>query len=144
MRVPACPEFLAPVRALLEGSLQAWLGEALLKEAADELLLAVQEAFTNVARHAYDGEAKPVEIALTLDRESGEAEVAVRDRGRPFDPASVPPPDFAQPRPGGYGLHIMRSFTDRCAFGREGGTNWVLLARKLRAPCESRARARTR
>ncbi|MGH7149833.1 MAG: ATP-binding protein [Planctomycetota bacterium] len=142
MRVPACGGFLAPVRALLERSLEAWLGEALLKEAADELLLAVQEAFTNVARHAYDGELKPVEIAMTLDPESGEAEVTVRDWGRPFDPASVPPPDFVHPRPGGYGLHIMRSFTDRCAFGRDGGTNWVLLARRLRAPCEARGRAR--
>lgn len=144
MRVPACPKFLAPVRALLERTFEAWLGEALLKEAADELLLAVQEAFTNVSRHAYGGESKPVEIALTLDRESGEAEVAVRDRGRPFDPASVPPPDFAHPRPGGYGLHIMRSFTDRCSFGREGGTNWVLLSRRLKAPVEVGSRARAR
>jgi serine/threonine-protein kinase RsbW len=142
VRVPACPEFLAPVRALLEGCLEAWLGDALLKEAVDELLLAVQEAFTNVARHAYGGEAKPVEIAIALDRENGEAEVTVRDKGRPFDPASVPPPDFSHPRPGGYGLHIMRSFTDRVAFGRDAGTNWVLLARRLRAPCESGARAR--
>ncbi|HKB16495.1 MAG TPA: ATP-binding protein [Planctomycetota bacterium] len=142
MRVPACPEFLAPVRALLERSFEAWLGQALSREAADELLLAVQEAFTNVARHAYAGEGKPVEIALMLDRETGEAEVMVRDKGRPFDPASVPPPDFAHPRPGGYGLHIMRSFTDRCAFGREGTTNWVLLARRLRVRAREEAGAR--
>ncbi|MCI0586508.1 MAG: ATP-binding protein [Planctomycetes bacterium] len=144
MRVPACPEFLAPVRALLERCFEAFLGEGLMKEAADELLLAVQEAFTNVSRHAYGGEPKPLEIALTVDRESGEAEVTVRDKGRPFDPASVPPPDFAHPRPGGYGLHIMRSFTDRCAFGREAGTNWVLLVRRLRVPCEAREKARAR
>jgi anti-sigma regulatory factor (Ser/Thr protein kinase) len=137
--VPASAAFLSPLRIFLERSLEAWLGEALVRSATEELLVAVQEAVTNVIRHAYRNGPGIVEVALDLEERGEEAEVCVRDTGRPFDPASVEPPDFAHPTPGGYGLHVMRCFADRCEFGRDGRTNWVRLTRRVRAASEIRA-----
>ena len=87
-------------------------------EAIDELELAVEEACTNVCRHAYGGHCG--EIELTLERGEGGVEVVLRDWGAAFDPEVVRAPDLTAPLEerslGGLGLYLMRQLMDRVEF----------------------------
>lgn len=86
--------------------------------AIDELELAVEEACTNVCRHAYGGHCG--EIELSLERGEGSVEVVLRDWGAAFDPSAVCCPDVTAPLEerslGGLGLYLMRQLMDRVEF----------------------------
>jgi serine/threonine-protein kinase RsbW len=83
-------------------------------EAAFELKLALEEAFTNVVRHGYGAEPGPVEIKVSA--EGGALTVHLEDRAPHFDPTAVPPPDLDSPLeyrvPGGLGIHLIRQSVD--------------------------------
>ena len=138
LRVPASPEYIAPVRGFLKRVLRIWLGEKAEGMAAYELLVALQEAVTNVIRHAYRGAAGDVEIEARRDPGEETVEIHLRDWGAPFEPEAVPLPDFEHPRPGGYGLYIIRRFTDECAFAREGPANTLRVVKRFRTPSAAR------
>ena len=52
---------------------------------------------------------------------------------KPFDPLAAPPPDFAVPargrKPGGLGIHFMRSLMDQVAHVRRDGINRLRLSK---------------
>ena len=105
-------------------------------EAIDEMELAVEEACTNVCRHAYGGHCG--EIELTLERGEGGVEVVLRDWGAAFDPAAVYTPDVTAPLEkrslGGLGLYLMQQLMDRVEFqfDEESG-NTLTMVKQLSA-----------
>jgi serine/threonine-protein kinase RsbW len=100
-----------------------------------DLKLAVDEACTNVIEHGYEGRSGT--IRLSVAGNDGSLTVVIEDRGRPFDPASVPPPDLSADwqdrRIGGLGWHIIRSCVDEIRYepGADGG-NRLTLVKKLK------------
>jgi serine/threonine-protein kinase RsbW len=54
-----------------------------------ELQLAVDEACTNIIEYGYANEVGMIDIAC--QRKGEEIVVVIKDRGKPFDPTSVPP-----------------------------------------------------
>ncbi len=79
-----------------------------------DVILATDEAATNIIIHGYQDRPGMIEIKL---RRSGNAVIVfLRDESAPFDPTSVPPPDVTQPlekRPlGGMGIHLIRQLMD--------------------------------
>jgi serine/threonine-protein kinase RsbW len=105
--------------------------------AADALVVAVDEAISNILRHAYDEVADPAVTIEALADADG-VEVTLTDSGRPFDPLEwVPPPldGGAAERPvGGLGIHLMRSLVEQLTYRREGGANCLTLRKKSAAP----------
>lgn len=109
--------------------------------AADALVVAVDEAISNILRHAYDDLADPaVTIEAVADAEG--VEVALIDGGRPFSPLDWTPPTLdggAAERPvGGLGIHLMRTLVDRLTYRREGASNRLTLRKKRAAPLAGR------
>ncbi|WP_162914821.1 ATP-binding protein [Desertibaculum subflavum] len=108
------------------------LAAGLPPESCDALALAVDEAVSNILRHAYDA---PVDSAVTIDAAAdGEGiEVVLADRGRPFSPLDRSPPRLeggAADRPvGGLGIHLMRTLVDRIDYRREGDVNRLTLSK---------------
>lgn len=98
-----------------------------------DLQLAVDEACTNVIKHAYRGQGGKIEI--TIEPVKCGIRVVVRDWGAPFDPQAVPAPDLTLPleqRPlGGLGLYLMRELMDQVefAFDREQGNTLTMVKR---------------
>jgi serine/threonine-protein kinase RsbW len=90
-----------------------------------ELQLAVDEASTNVIRHAYGGKGGEIEISVELDE--GIVRLTIRDWGIPFDPMAVPVPDVSAPleqrKLGGLGLFLIHRVMDgvHFAFDAEQG-----------------------
>lgn len=97
-----------------------------------ELELAVDEACSNVIRHAYGGRGGAIEVRIQPYDEG--VEVVIRDRGAPFDPDAVPVPDVKAPlgqrQLGGLGLYIMRQVMDEVHFTFDAETGNRLIMRK--------------
>ena len=85
---------------------------------AGDLVLAVNEAVTNVLLHGYDGRPGPVTICVEVV--NNDLRVVLTDNAPPFDPTRVSPPDIFLPledRPlGGLGVHMMRQLTDELLY----------------------------
>lgn len=85
----------------------------------DELSLAVTEALANVIEHGYGGPCeKPIDIALSRVVRGGRQGVAVRvrDWADRVDPDRICGRDLDDVRPGGLGVHIIRSVMDEVTY----------------------------
>ena len=131
--VPATREQLALISEVVEGFLCPVLDRLRCGDLAREALVALQEAISNVVRHAYRGQAAPGPIGVRVEVFTRLLRVTVTDEGKSYDPSSVPQPDFANPREGGYGLHLMRATMSKVAYSRRGVRNVLLMEKVLEA-----------
>ena len=83
-----------------------------------EILVAVQEALTNVIRHAYGG--KPEKIEIQLEDHPDRIEISIRDFGKPFDLDSVPEPELPPTKPGGLGVFLIKNLMDKVSYTPQG------------------------
>jgi anti-sigma regulatory factor (Ser/Thr protein kinase) len=77
---------------------------------AELLVLGLDEACTNIIRHAYGRNGKPVR--LEMERLRDRVRFTLRDYGRSCDPKQIRSRDLADVRPGGVGVHIIRKVFD--------------------------------
>ena len=100
-----------------------------------EVQTAVDEACTNIMLHAYSGKGGVISISCEL--QDKDFIITIRDNGRPFDPASVPPPDveaaLEERRVGGLGVHLMRKLMDDVSYTFDAEKGNKLVMRKTLA-----------
>ncbi len=104
-------------------------------EDVSKIALAVDEACTNVIKHAYKYDPKR-DIAVTIRADSNRFQVIIQDTGAQFDPSRVQSPDMREYmknyRRGGLGMHLMKSLMDSVEYSIEPGkTNEVRLTKYL-------------
>lgn len=127
VRIPSHPRWLRFARLLLDECCRDFGVDA---DTARDIVQAVDEALSNVMRHAYEGDSgQPIRIVCRCD--GNEFQVEVCDLGREFDPFAqpVPPPD--ELRSGGRGIFLIRSLMDGCEYRRADGWNCVRLSKGL-------------
>lgn len=94
--------------------------------------LAVEEAVTNVIMHGYDGRAGEIHILCTASR--GIIEIQIEDTAPPFNPLSVPDPDFTADiqdrRIGGLGIFLIRRVMDDVMYRNDQGKNILVLVKR--------------
>ena len=100
----------------------------------EQFKIAVDEACTNVIKHAYHGEPdKPIDVTVLLDPDR--CTVRIRDAGDSFHVAQYAAPNLAESvrrrKQGGYGVHIMRRLMDRVEYRTRGRFNEVSLTKYL-------------
>lgn len=129
------PKMLCVVRGALE-KLTEVLG--LPPEACRAVVLAVDEALTNVIRHAYLGRTdEPVEVTFRHCQAHGDdgsrdaLEIVLEDHGIPVKAEEMRGRSLDEVRPGGLGLHFIRENMDRVKFHYEDGTNHLHLVKFL-------------
>ncbi|HVG93677.1 MAG TPA: ATP-binding protein [Planctomycetota bacterium] len=130
------PRYLRFVRMLAgEGAALAGFDE----EHRDRIELAVVEGFTNVIRHAYGG-ARDRPVAIRLRAPAGTFRLEMDDHGTFVDPARIASRPLDQVRPGGLGVHLMKTTMDVVEYRRNawGGTTLVLEKRLASASGEIR------
>jgi anti-sigma regulatory factor (Ser/Thr protein kinase) len=104
-------EVLSVVRACVERFAHVIGFDA---EWSSQVALAVDEAITNVIRHGYGGRQDgPIMLRLSALSPAG-LRVELEDEGCQIDPAALKPRDLTEVRPGGLGMHIIRSTFERC------------------------------
>ena len=106
-------------------------------EDISKIALAVDEACTNVIKHAYRFDPTKI-IRVSVSGSNGEFAVVIKDDGARFDPAHVQPPDMKEYlshyRRGGLGMYLMKSLMDRVEYAMaEGRANEVRLIKNLPA-----------
>ena len=103
--------------------------------------LAVDEASTNIIRHAYKGEKGFITLRVLVKENS--VTVALIDQGKYFDPNQVEDPDImdhvAMGKRGGLGIFIMRRLVDEIDYRRTDEGNELRLTKVLEKPLERRA-----
>lgn len=130
LRLDAVLEDLPRIRRFVQESAGA-LGIA--SGDVPNVVLAVDEAVTNVILHSYAGHGGPVEIEVT--RRLGVLVVKLRDEAQPFDPTGIPAPDLSDPvekrGPGGLGVHLIRQVMDQLIYRRrvDGGNELTMIKR---------------
>ncbi len=101
------------------------------------VVLAVDEAITNVICHGYQGRAgQPIEITLEPVQHGGDPglQVVICDCGRQVDPATIAGRDLDDIRPGGLGTHIIRSIMDEVEYTHRRPAGMQLRMLKILRP----------
>jgi serine/threonine-protein kinase RsbW len=93
-----------------------------------DILIAVSEAATNALKH---GSPRGVhdEIAVHCRVEADRFIIEVMDRGRGFDPLTVPEPIAEQMQEGGMGIFFMRTLMDEVSFVCDRGGTTVRMVK---------------
>lgn len=106
--------------------------------------LAVDEAVTNVIRHAFADDPAANEIHVRIALAEAAVRVEIVDAGVAFDPTALPGPQLDLPLcempVGGLGVHIMRSLVDSVEYRRDRNTNRLILVKRIGAAGRGRRR----
>lgn len=118
------PESLPEISEFI---LSATKGSGLDEREAFHLMMAVDEACTNIIKYGRSGE-----IEIRCDVEDGQVEVEIRDEGVPFNPLEAPAPKIKAPleerKVGGLGIYVIRTLTEDLRYERRGGRNVLTMA----------------
>ena len=95
--------------------------------------LAVEEIFVNMVEHNTGTDAA---VSIEIDFPDGQIRIRLTDHDvEPFDPDTVAPVDVTLPveqrRPGGLGLHLVKSFVDKLSYEYENREMRVTLIKRL-------------
>lgn len=122
------PENLASVRAFVREFLEA---EGIPVQAGELLVLGVDEACSNIIRHAYrDAPAPAQPISLWCERLGPTLRFRLRDFGVPANPAQFKRRELGEVEPGGLGLHLIERVFDEAHYHPQTlGTELVLVKR---------------
>jgi serine/threonine-protein kinase RsbW len=104
-------------------------------EEISKIALAVDEACTNVIKHAYEFDPTK-HLTVTVKGNDGAFEVSIRDTGKQFNASSLHPPDMKEYlthfRRGGLGVYLMKTLMDKIEYNFEPGQpNEVRLTKYL-------------
>lgn len=133
IEIPSSLKELARSRAFMREFCQSIPGGALPEDSTEELDLAVNEALSNIMKHAYRGR---TDQRIKIGAEAWPDQVTVRlhHLGEPFDPSAVPPPAFNGSRDEGFGFYMVAQLVDEVRYLRdERGRNCIVLVKKRKA-----------
>ena len=98
----------------------------------DKIMMALDEALTNVVLYAYPEDCRGT-VGIQLRRDDNTITAEIVDHGKPFDPTAHPAPDITLPieqRPiGGLGIHLMRNLMTSLRYYRKQGENHLVLTK---------------
>ncbi len=108
----------------------------LAKDEENKIILAVDEAVTNIIEHGYD-DGTDGSIEIEVEADDTQFKVMIRDSGRLFNPECVPDPDMREHVQRGYkkglGIFLMRQIMDEVRYKfKDGVKNELTLVKYIR------------
>ena len=98
------------------------------------LALALEESASNIVNHALRRDARQT-FRVAFEFTGGAMVIELRDRGPVFDPTqsreSGPTADDDDRPPGGWGIQLVRRYTDEIRYAREDGENVLRLTKRM-------------
>jgi serine/threonine-protein kinase RsbW len=106
------------------------------KDIMENIILAVDEACTNIIKHAYKFSPEG-EILINIKPSTSKFVVSIIDNGTSFEPETIPEPDlqkyYRQRRVGGLGIYLMKTLMDDVKYvTKPGKYNEVLLTKNIK------------
>jgi serine/threonine-protein kinase RsbW len=115
-RVLSRTESLVEVRKFVDAAARSF---GFLEEDIANIILAVDEACTNIIKHAYQY-AGDQEIEIIIFPNPRSFEIRIYDDGKAFDPSSIRTPDLkdhlGHKRRGGLGVYLMKRLMDKVEY----------------------------
>jgi anti-sigma regulatory factor (Ser/Thr protein kinase) len=126
--VPSHPKYLYVIRSAVYPLV---LEAGFSKKDARRIVLALDEACSNIIKYAYEGDTGR---SYSLDIAAGEGRFSVRltDQGKKPDVSKIAPRKLDEVRPGGLGTHFMATVFDTVEYdtSRDAGTVLTLIKQK--------------
>ena len=108
IKLPSDPQFLKIIRSGIS-HISKICGFS--NEESNAVTIAVDEAASNIIKHTYNG-AKNELIVVNFRILEDRLEVIFRDFGEKVDPKTIKSRDLNEIRPGGLGVHLIKSTMD--------------------------------
>lgn len=126
LTVPSHPKYLYVIRSTLYPVV---IDAGFSKKEARRIVLAVDEACSNIIRYAYEGDyTRTIGLKLILDRTK--LRIELMDSGKKPDVAKIAPRELDEIRPGGLGTHFMAEVFDSVKYDTSGASGTVLTMEK--------------
>ena len=99
----------------------------------NQIAIAVEEVFVNIASYAYNPEIGPARVCASLN--GGELRLVFEDSGKPYNPLEKADPDItarAEDRPiGGLGIFMVKKIMDTVNYQYENGLNQLTMTKVI-------------
>lgn len=96
--------------------------------------LAVDEAFTNIVKHAYNYD-ESKKISLKTGMSDSQFWISISDKGQPYDPTEYAEPNIRQRikegKRGGVGVYLIKKLMDNVEYTTIGNTNEIRMIKHL-------------
>lgn len=133
---PAARSAIPAVHDFVMGTLQE---HGVAPQSSADIVLACDEAATNIVEHAFSGETKLIprrnSFVLALHCRKNCVTATFFDSGRSFDPNSVESPDVRKnlrgERKGGYGVFLIRKLVDKIVYSARRRLNVTRLIKAV-------------
>ncbi len=132
LEIAADLDNLKQVRDFIEETTQS---SGLNHERTGELLLAVDEAVTNIIMHGCPGGGCAIELEFRGDPDA--CTIHIRDNATLFDPTAMPAPNLDIPplerdAPGGFGVYLFEHLVDQTSYRTTpDGRNELTLLKRI-------------
>lgn len=130
LTVPSHPKYLRVIRSALNPIL---IEEGLSDKEAHRIVLAVDEACSNIIKYAYEGDHTKT-ITMIICVEQHKLTIKLSDTGKKPDVSTIIPRKLDDVRPGGLGTHFMASVFDTVEYDTAGAAGTVLTLVKEKQP----------
>ncbi len=129
LTVPSQTKYLYVVRSAVYPVV---IGAGFSKKEAGRIILALDEACSNIIRHAYGGDPGGT-ISLAASVLPDELRFEIRDTGKRVDVSLIAPRKLEEVRPGGLGTHFISTVFDSVHYDTSGPAGTVLTLVKKRS-----------
>ncbi len=129
---PAAEKALPKVLAFVEKELS---GRDVSLKALNQILIAVEEIFVNIARHAYPPDEGDALIRCSVENSPPQVRIQFLDKGVPFNPMKRELPDTALPLEkreiGGLGILMVRKTMSHVDYEYKDGKNILTIRKEI-------------
>lgn len=131
LSVDSSTKHLSEVRDFVAAHAQNF---GLTEKEISEIRLAVDEAYTNIIKHAYkNSPSNPVRIEVGSDKKK--LWISIIDRGESFKPDEYKAPDILKriknKQRGGMGVFLIQKLMDQVQYNRKGDMNEIRMVKNL-------------
>lgn len=110
--IPAKPQFLKIIRAAVSSICEV---RKVCQEDLHNIILAVDEACSNIIKHAYGKPTdKPINAIINICE--NKFEINLRDNGKKVDPKEIKSRQLDDVRPGGLGVHFIKTVMNEVVY----------------------------
>jgi len=126
LTVPSHPKYLYVIRSALYPIV---IEAGFLKKESGQIVLAVDEACSNIIKYAYEGDHTKT-ITMNVRMDPGKLTIELKDSGRKPDVSKIVPRKLDEIRPGGLGTHFMATVFDKIEYDTTNDAGTVLTLMK--------------
>lgn len=106
----------------------------------EDIRLAVDEAFTNIIKHAYNYD-ESKEVQVRLDTDGNDFKIVLLDEGKAFDTTKYSLPDVKEQikarKRGGVGVYLIKQLMDDVEYARRRQINEIRMTKKKKSSSNS-------